>query len=115
MGSIGVQGQAEEPDVKVHGTLEALDDDRDVVQAIDLLLLEPCLAWDPADIHDVHEANVQVLRGACLMRRVKQVKSDPRMAWRSISRTAPFMPSPALPVNPGWSRYHDDCSTTAPT
>ena len=39
MGSIGVQGQAEEPDVKVHGTLEALDDDRDVVHALDADLL----------------------------------------------------------------------------
>ena len=39
MGSIGVQGQAEEPDVKVHGNAGGSDDDRDVVHALDADLL----------------------------------------------------------------------------
>ena len=45
--------------------------------------------------HDVYEANLQVLRGACVVRRCQQIKSDPRLAAAvSAAALAPYRPEP---------------------
>ena len=43
--------------------------------------------------HDVHEANLQLLRGACLIRRIEELQSDPR-ARRAVDAAAlvPYRP-----------------------
>jgi len=45
--------------------------------------------------HDVHEANLQLLRGTCLLRRFAQIQSDPNMR-RAVNPSAltPYRPEP---------------------
>jgi len=45
--------------------------------------------------HDVHEANAQILRGACIMRRADQIKADARLSSAvDGSALVPYKPEP---------------------
>ena len=50
---------------------------------------------------DVYETNLQVLRGACFLRRCEQLKADPRlMSAVDAAAYAPYRPEP-LPASSG--------------